>query len=62
MIARAVQAIGGGGILPVATAQFGTTFPKEKRGMALGLVGGVYSLPNSKETNVKKLISSELWF
>ena len=36
--ARAVQAIGGGGILPIATAEFGTTFPKEKRGMALGLV------------------------
>lgn len=46
IIARAVQAIGGGGILPVATAEFGTTFPKEKRGMALGLVGGVYGVAN----------------
>ena len=46
LIARAVQAIGGGGILPVATAEFGTTFPKEKRGMALGLVGGVYGIAN----------------
>jgi EmrB/QacA subfamily drug resistance transporter len=44
--ARAVQAIGGGGILPVATAEFGTTFPPEKRGMALGLVGGVYGIAN----------------
>ncbi len=44
--ARAVQAIGGGGIVPVATAEFGTTFPKEKRGMALGLVGGVYGIAN----------------
>ncbi len=44
--ARAVQAIGGGGILPIATAEFGTTFPKEKRGMALGLVGGVYGIAN----------------
>ena len=33
--------LAGGGIMPVATAEFGTTFPKEKRGMALGLVGGV---------------------
>ncbi|MBP1756676.1 MAG: transporter, partial [Firmicutes bacterium] len=46
LIARAVQAIGGGGIVPVATAEFGTTFPKEKRGMALGLVGGVYGIAN----------------
>lgn len=46
LIARAIQAIGGGGILPVATAEFGTTFPKEKRGMALGLVGGVYGIAN----------------
>lgn len=46
LIARAIQAIGGGGILPVATAEFGTTFPPEKRGMALGLVGGVYGIAN----------------
>jgi len=46
LMARVVQAIGGGGILPVATAEFGTTFPKEKRGLALGMVGGVYGLAN----------------
>ena len=46
ILARAVQAIGGGGILPIATAEFGTTFPPEKRGMALGLVGGVYGVAN----------------
>lgn len=46
LIARAVQAIGGGGIVPIATAEFGTTFPKEKRGMALGLIGGVYGIAN----------------
>jgi len=46
LAARAVQAIGGGGIVPIATAEFGTTFPKEKRGMALGLVGGVYGIAN----------------
>jgi EmrB/QacA subfamily drug resistance transporter len=43
---RAVQAIGGGGIVPIATAEFGTSFPPEKRGMALGLVGGVYGIAN----------------
>ncbi len=41
---RVVQAIGGGGIVPVATAEFGTAFPEEKRGMALGLVGAVYGI------------------
>lgn len=46
LIARVVQALGGGGIVPVATAEFGTTFPEEKRGMALGLVGGVYGIAN----------------
>ena len=46
LMARVVQSIGGGGILPVATAEFGTTFPKEKRGLALGMVGGVYGLAN----------------
>ena len=46
LIARAVQAVGGGGIMPVATAEFGTEFPPEKRGMALGLVGGVYGIAN----------------
>lgn len=46
LVARAVQAFGGGGIMPVATAEFGTAFPPEKRGMALGLVGAVYGVAN----------------
>jgi len=44
--ARAIQAIGGGGILPIATAEIGMEVPREKRGMALGLVGGVYGIAN----------------
>jgi EmrB/QacA subfamily drug resistance transporter len=43
---RAIQAIGAGGIMPIATAEFGTSFPEEKRGMALGLVGGIYGIAN----------------
>ncbi len=46
LFGRVIQAFGGGGILPVATAEFGTAFPPEKRGMALGLVGGVYGVAN----------------
>jgi len=43
---RVIQAVGGGGIMPIANAEFGTTFPEDKRGMALGLLGGVYGLAN----------------
>lgn len=43
---RVVQAVGAGGIMPIATAEFGTSFPEEKRGMALGLVGAVYGIAN----------------
>lgn len=46
LIGRVIQAIGGGGIMPIVTAQIGTTFPPEKRGVALGLVGGVYGIAN----------------
>lgn len=44
--ARAVQALGGGGILPIATAAFGTELPKERRGLAFGLIGMVYGVAN----------------
>ncbi len=58
LVARAVQAIGGGGILPIATAEFGTAFPPEKRGMALGLVGGVYGIANIFGASVGSVIIS----
>ena len=53
LVSRAVQAIGGGGIVPIATAEFGTTFPKDQRGMALGLVGGVYGIANLLEPRLE---------
>ena len=58
LVARAVQAIGGGGIVPVATAEFGTAFPPEKRGLALGLVGGVYGIANIFGASAGSLILS----
>ena len=56
IIGRAIQAIGGGGIMTVATAEFGTAFPKEKRGMALGLVGAVYGIANVFGSSAGSLI------
>ena len=44
LIARVIQAIGGGGIMPVATAFIGESFPIAKRGSALGLVGATYGI------------------
>ncbi len=56
IIARAIQAVGGGGIVPIATAEFGTSVPPEKRGMALGLVGGVYGVANIFGSSAGSLI------
>lgn len=44
LLSRVVQALGGGGIMPVATAYIGESFPPEKRGSALGLVGAIYGI------------------
>lgn len=41
LISRAIEAIGAGGILPIATAFIGASFPPEKKGAALGMVGGI---------------------
>ncbi len=56
LIGRVIQAIGGGGIMPIANAEFGTAFPIEKRGMALGLLGGVYGLANIMGSSVGSAI------
>jgi MFS family permease len=44
LVGRATQAIGAGGLLPVASAVVGDTFPADKRGRALGLIGAVFGL------------------
>lgn len=41
---RAVQALGAGGTLPVASAVIADSFPLERRGRALGLIGAVFGL------------------
>ncbi|HEX7975879.1 MAG TPA: MFS transporter, partial [Anaerolineales bacterium] len=44
LVGRALQGFGAGGIFPVASAVIGDTFPPEKRGSALGLIGAVFGL------------------
>lgn len=44
LIGRALQATGAGGIFPVASAVIGDTFPADKRGRALGIIGAVFGL------------------
>ena len=44
LIGRAIQGLGAGGIFPVASAVIGDTFPPEKRGATLGLLGAVFGI------------------
>ncbi len=44
LLGRAIQGLGAGGVFPVASAVIGDTFPPEKRGSALGLIGAVFGL------------------
>lgn len=44
LLGRAIQAFGAGGIFPVAAAVIGDTFPVERRGRALGLIGAVFGV------------------
>lgn len=44
LLGRAIQGFGAGGIFPVAGAVIGDTFPPEKRGGALGLIGAVFGV------------------
>lgn len=44
ILGRSVQGLGASGIFPVAAAVIGDTFPKEKQGGALGLIGAVFGL------------------
>lgn len=44
LFARALQALGAGGIFPVATAAIGDVVPQERRGAALGMVAATWGL------------------
>ncbi|MHB8177897.1 MAG: MFS transporter [Vulcanimicrobiaceae bacterium] len=44
LLARAIQALGAGGIFPVATATIGDVVPSERRGAALGIVAATWGV------------------
>lgn len=44
LVGRAIQGFGASGIFPVAAAVIGDTFPPEKRGSALGMIGAVFGV------------------
>lgn len=44
LVGRAVQAFGAGGLLPIASAVIADTFPPERRGRALGLIGAIFGI------------------
>jgi MFS family permease len=44
LVARAIQALGAGGIFPVATATIGDVVPPARRGAALGMVAATWGL------------------
>ena len=46
LVGRVVQAVGAGGVIPVANAEIGTSFPPEKRGMALGIAAAIVGVSN----------------
>jgi multidrug resistance protein len=44
LVGRAIQGFCAGGILPVASAVIGDTFPPDRRGRALGMIGAVFGV------------------
>ncbi len=60
LFARAVQAVGAGGIFPVATAAIGDRVPQERRGAALGLVAATWGLAAIIGPNVGGVLTSLL--
>ncbi len=56
LVGRVIQACGAGGMIPVANAEIGTSFPKEKRGLALGIAAAVSGISNVLGSGVGSFI------
>ena len=57
LVARAIQAVGAGGIFPVATAAIADRVPPERRGAALGMLGAIWGLAAIIGPNVGGVIT-----
>jgi MFS family permease len=44
LLGRAIQGVGGGGIIPTASAVIADAFPADRRGKALGMIGATYGM------------------
>ncbi len=60
LVARAIQAIGAGGIFPVATAAIADAVPADRRGAALGLVAATWGLAAVIGPNVGGILTHVL--
>lgn len=58
LIARFFQALGGGGIFILASSYILDTFPKERQGRALGMLGGMNGIASVLGPNIGSLILS----
>lgn len=56
LIARFIQAIGGGGIFIIATSHVLATLPKKQQGKVLGLIGGMHGLSAIVGPNIGAVI------
>lgn len=56
LVARFIQAIGGGGLFIIATSHVLATLPKNKQGKVLGLIGGMHGLSAVVGPNIGAVI------
>nr|NNM90180.1 MFS transporter [Bacilli bacterium] len=56
LLARLLQGFGGGGIFPIANGYITSTFPKERQGAALGMVGGMNGIASILGPNIGSFI------
>ena len=56
LISRVIQSLGGGGIFPIANGYIVSTFPLDRQGKALGMVGGMNGIAAILGPNIGSLI------
>lgn len=65
LVARVIQAIGAGGIIPIANSAISQSYPEEKRGFALAMIGGMYGIGTilgpTVGSGILQLVGVEFW-